>query len=104
ETAAIEAIAGLVADCRCEIAATCLTFCSLDQHGCISLTSDNDWYDSSFARRLSSPDSEPFSCRHRIRRPQLPWQAARTRRLPNLRRPPPREGKCDGQSFPFPVL
>ena len=34
-TAAIEAIAGLVADCRCEIAATCLTFCSLDQHGCL---------------------------------------------------------------------
>ncbi|MGB7700029.1 MAG: hypothetical protein WBL91_00005, partial [Pseudolabrys sp.] len=49
ETAAIETAVGVVADRRCEIAATCLTFCSLDQHGCISLTSDNGSCDSSSA-------------------------------------------------------
>ena len=39
ETAAIEAASGLIADRRREMAATRLTFCSLDQHGCISLSS-----------------------------------------------------------------
>jgi hypothetical protein len=38
ESAAIETAGSSVADRRCEIAATYLTFCSLDQHGCISLT------------------------------------------------------------------
>jgi hypothetical protein len=41
EAAAIEPASGLIADRRCEIAATCLTLCSLDQHGSVSLSSDN---------------------------------------------------------------
>src|SRR6185295_3006908 len=104
ETAAIETAGGLVADRRCEIATTCLTFCSLDQHGCISLTSDNGSCDSSFARRSSSPGSEPFSCRYRTRRPRPPWQAVRPRSLPDLRRRPSRAGSRDGPTFPCPVL
>jgi hypothetical protein len=42
EVAAIETTADLSTNRRCEVAAMCLTFCSLDQHGCISLSSDND--------------------------------------------------------------
>src|SRR5262249_44445186 len=33
ETTAIETASSLIANCRCKVAATCLTFCSLDQHG-----------------------------------------------------------------------
>ena len=41
EGAAIETAARLIADRRCETAATRLAFCSLDQHGSASLSSDN---------------------------------------------------------------
>src|SRR4029078_2442267 len=104
ESAAIETAGGLVSHCRSEIAATCLTFCSLDQHGCISLTSDNGSCDSRSARRSSSLGSEPSSCQHPITRPRPPWQAAQPRSLPDLRRRPSRAGSRDGPTFPFPVL
>src|SRR5450759_1464047 len=41
EAAAIETAARLIADRRYETAATCLAFCSLDQHGSASLSSEN---------------------------------------------------------------